>query len=330
MVGSLNAGFVWGSNPYTADSHVATAAVHAGVLRPGESGVVFVTILPGQQLYPGSIKNGVNSVQWNSFGLSYRIQAEPTPQVAVETRPGMEKPKPVGKIFKPGQTITNSIGVELVEIPAGKFTMGYNARCSHAGVAVTLTKPFGLGKTEVTQGQWKKVMGSEPWNGHKHVQADKDYPATWVSLKNATRFCEKLTDLERKSGKLKANEEYRLPTEAEWEYACRAGTTTAYSFGDDEKQLGEYAWFDDNTRGEEYAHKVGLKKPNPWGLRDMHGNVWEWCLDWYGDALSGGTDPVGPKGARTPCFAAAAGGTTLASAGLRSAKAAARRPASAT
>ena len=188
------------------------------------------------------------------------------------------------------KTVTNSIGMELIEIPAGTFTMG-----DVAGVTVTLTQSFELGKYEVTQGEWKKVMGTEPWKGLAGVQADKDCPATYVSWDDATAFCEKLTAIERKAGTLKANEEYRLPTEAKWEYACRAGTTTAFSFGDDKSKLGEYAWFDDNTGSEKYAHKVGLKKPNPWGMHDMHGNAWEWCSDWYG-TLPGGTDPVGPKG----------------------------------
>ena len=118
-----------------------------------------------------------------------------------------------------------------------------------------------------------------------------------AGVRKSGNGCEKLTDLARKAGKLKADEEYRLPTEAKWEYACRAGTQTAFSFGDDEKQLGEYAWFKGNAfkAGEIYAHKVGLKKPNPWGLHDMHGNVWEWCSDWYGEKLSGGVDPIGPE-----------------------------------
>ena len=122
-----------------------------------------------------------------------------------------------------------------------------------------------------------------------------------MSWDDAREFCGKLTGLERKAGKLKAGEAYRLPTEAEWEYACRAGKKTKYSFGNDEKQLGEYAWFRGNTRdaGEQYAHAVGLKKPNPWGLHDMHGNVREWCSDWVGHdgiraVLPGGTDPDGP------------------------------------
>ena len=200
-------------------------------------------------------------------------------------------------------SVTNSIGMELIEIPAGKFTMGSpegekDHQEDEVQVSVTLTQPFKLGKYEVTQGQWKSVMGSEPWEGQKYVKADKDCPATLVSWDDATAFCEKLTAIERKAGKLQANEEYRLPSEAQWEYACRAGTTTAYSFGDDEKQLSEYAWFDGNTGSEQYAHKVGMKKPNPWGLHDMHGNVLEWCSDWYSDwyggALSGGTDPAGP------------------------------------
>ena len=199
-------------------------------------------------------------------------------------------------------SVTNSIGMELIEIPAGKFTMGSpedekDHQEDEAQVSVTLTKPFGLGKTEVTQGQWKSVMGTEPWDGQDNVKADKDCPATYVSWDEATEFCKKLTTIEHKSGKLKADEEYRLPTEAQWEYACRAETTTAFSFGNDESKLGEYAWFDDNFKNvdEKYDHEVGLKKPNPWGLHDMHGNVFEWCSDWYDGKLIGGVDPIGPE-----------------------------------
>ena len=160
------------------------------------------------------------------------------------------------KRLEAAEAATNTIGMVLIEIPAGKFTMG------DGEVNVTLTKPFFLGTTEVTQGQFKKVMGTSPWDGQKNVQADKDCPASYVSWDDATAFCEKLTDLERK----------------------------------DEEQLGQYAWFKGNTAGEQYAHKVGLKKPNPWGLHDMHGNLMEWCSDWYGEKLSGGTDPTGPEG----------------------------------
>ena len=126
--------------------------------------------------------------------------------------------------------------------------------------------------------------------------ASKNFPASGITWDEAIEFCQKLTATEHKNGKLPAGESYRLPTDAEWEYACRAGTTTAFSFGDDESKLSEYAWFNGNTGIEKYAHKVGLKKPNPWGLHDMHGNVFEWCSDWYGEALSGGIDPVGPGG----------------------------------
>ena len=201
-------------------------------------------------------------------------------------------------------SVTNSIGMELIEIPAGNFTMGSprsekNHKDREAQVSVTLTKPFRLGKTEVTQGQWKSVMDLEPWLNKSDVRINEDNAATYVSWDDATEFCKKLTDLERKARTLQADEEYRLPTEAEWEYACRAGTTTAFSFGDDESKFGEYAArFPPiiKTEDEFYSKKVGTKKPNPWGLYDMHGNVCELCSDWYGDELSGGTDPAGPKG----------------------------------
>ena len=210
------------------------------------------------------------------------------------------------------KSVTNSIGMKLIGIPAGKFSMGEPEDDDQ--VSVTLTQPFRLGRTVVTRGQFKNVMGTTPWAKKEYWLSgveliawklilgttDQDRPATCVSWDCAEDFCEKLTDLEHKAGTLEENEEYRLPTEAEWEYACRAETTTAFSFGDDESDLGRNAWFNGNTDfiGERYAHEVGLKLSNPWGLYDMHGNVSEWCSDWYGGELSGGTDPVGPSASK--------------------------------
>jgi formylglycine-generating enzyme required for sulfatase activity len=210
--------------------------------------------------------------------------------------------------------------MKLVEIPAGTFLMGSppgekDRQANEGQVAVTLTKPFWLGKTEVTQGQFKKVMGTEPWLNQGGIQIGEDNAASYVDWSEATAFCQRLTDTDHKSGKLPAGESYRLPTEAQWEYACRAGTQTAYSFGDNEKQFGNYGWCRGNTVdvGQGYAHKVGMKKSNPAGLFDMHGNVWEWCSDWYGDGLSGDADPVGPGGGS---FRVRRGGGWLAGPGL--------------
>ena len=185
----------------------------------------------------------------------------------------------------------NSIGTELVLIPPGKFTMGSpesekDRNNAEDQAEVTLTKPFYLGKTEVTQAQWQAVMGTTPWKGKKYVREGDNYSATYVNWDDAQAFCKKLSETEKAA--------YRLPTEAEWEYACRAGTTTQFSFEDDVSKLSDYAWWggpDGNVKDELYAHEVGRKKANPFGLHDMHGNVWEWCEDRYADKLAGGTDP---------------------------------------
>ena len=146
--------------------------------------------------------------------------------------------------------------------------------------------------TEVTQGQWTAVMGTEPWTGNSTVKAGPNYAATYVSWDDAVAYCKKLSEKEGKT--------YRLPTEAEWEYACRAGTQTTWSFGNDETTLWQYAWNRKNAWdvGERYAHQVGLKKPNAFGLYDMHGNVYEWCHDYHEEVYyqqSPAKDPTGPK-----------------------------------
>ena len=212
-----------------------------------------------------------------------------------------------------GDTITNSIGMELVLIPPGEFTMGSpksekDRDKDEDQVSVTLTKGFWLGKYEVTQGQWKQVMGTTPWkeNGKvkDYVKEGDDYPATYLRWDDAVKFLDKFTRQERAAGRLPAGQKYTLPTEAQWEHACRAGskTTTRFSFGNDESALNDYAWFDKNAwnAGENYAHQVGTKKANAWGLHDMHGNVWEWCRDMYGRKLPGGTDPEVASGGSFP------------------------------
>jgi formylglycine-generating enzyme required for sulfatase activity len=186
--------------------------------------------------------------------------------------------------------------MKLTLIPAGEFLMGSPASGSDAEDdekpqhLVKITKPFYMAVHEVTQQQYEKVMGTRPWEGEEYVKEGPDYPAVYVNHDDAVEFCRRLSKQE--------GVEYRLPTEAEWEYACRAGTTTAYSFGDDEAKLGQYAWYEKNAWdiGEEYAHRIGQKLPNRWGLYDMHGNVWEWCHDWYGSYGSEKvvSDPLGP------------------------------------
>ncbi len=187
--------------------------------------------------------------------------------------------------------ITNSVGMKLVVIPPGEFKMG-DEKSKDGKVSVTLTKPFRLGIHEVTREQWKTVMARDA--GFYKAERGENPAVNNMTRDTAMEFCRLLTERERAAGRLEADSAYRLPTEAEWEWACRAGTTTAYSFGDDEALLGEYAWFKDSTKGEAYSWPVGKLKPNSWGLYDMHGNVCEWCQDWFQDKLSGGVDPRGP------------------------------------
>ena len=180
-----------------------------------------------------------------------------------------------------GAEFTNSSGMTFIRIKPGKFWIG--SQGDEAGREsdespqrlIRFEKDYFLGRTEVTQAQWMEVMETRPWSGRDFIQERGYNPAIYISWEDAVAFCEKLSEQDGRN--------YRLPTEAEWEYACRAGTTTRYSFGDDESDLNLYAWWERNSfkREEKYAHRVATKKPNPWGLYDMHGNVLEWCQDWY-------------------------------------------------
>ena len=162
---------------------------------------------------------------------------------------------------------------------------------------VTLTRGYWLGRTEVTQGQWQAVMDYVPIPSHFK---GSERPVEQVAWATVMIFCQKLTERERGAGRLPAGYEYTLPTEAEWEYACRAGTTGLYA-----GKLDAMAWYDANSGGE--THLVGLKQPNAWGFHDMHGNVQEWCADWYGGYPGGRVN--NPMGAATGQFRVTRGGS---------------------
>ncbi len=205
-------------------------------------------------------------------------------------------PPPTGRIAG-AERDDNILSMKLVWCPPGQFAMGDVAKT----VPVTLSQGFWLGKYEVTQGEWARVMSTTPWEDQIYVKEGLRYAASYVSHEDATEFCRKLTASERNAGRLGPGEVFVLPTEAQWEYACRAGTTTTFNFGDDEAKLSDYAWWgglfgNGNARDEQYAHQVGGKKPNAWGLHDMHGNVWEWCQDMYAEQLPGGRDPLVTSG----------------------------------
>jgi formylglycine-generating enzyme required for sulfatase activity/predicted Ser/Thr protein kinase len=176
----------------------------------------------------------------------------------------------------------SGVKLTLCYVPAGSFTMGSPASEADRSddedqVQVRITKGYWLAKTECTQAQWRAVMGTEP----SYFKGD-DLPVEQVSWVDAQAFMEKL------NGKnvLSPGWQWSLPTEAQWEYACRAGTTTPYT-----GELEWMAWYSDNSVST--THPVGTKSANAWGLHDMHGNVYEWCSDWYADKLPGGTDPTG-------------------------------------
>jgi formylglycine-generating enzyme required for sulfatase activity len=245
----------------------------------------------------------VHLVAYFEGELSPSRQIPPQPAtmpVLAATAAPIPKAPPVSGTFTsgaPGSRFTNMVGMDFVQLPPGVFTLGspsseYGHSEKERAHQVSLTKGFYIQTTEVTQGQWEAVMGENP----SHFQiCGSDCPVEQVSWFDVQRFIQRLNEMEQ-------TRTYRLPTEAEWEYACRAGSSTAYANGgtikDDtcghNEALESLGWYFRNS--ELGTHPVARKQPNAWGLYDMHGNVWEWCRDWQAKyPFTPVTDPIGPE-----------------------------------
>jgi formylglycine-generating enzyme required for sulfatase activity len=254
--------------------------------------------------------SGKRLIQTHSVAPAVEPETQPVKLRARQTngrkpeQPVQPDPVPAGLM----QEITNSIGMKLVLIPSGSFTMGglpteEGFQDHERAHPVTLTQDYWLAAFEVTQAQYVQVMGLNPSRFQGEIVAEhhpltgnlmkevdtSDYPVEKISWFDAVEFCQRLSELpeEKQAGRV-----YRLPTEAEWEYACRAGSQTAFYCGDSKAELYDHAWFGGNSSRK--THPVGLKNPNAWGLYDMHGNVMEWCLDNFADYPQRAVvDPVG-------------------------------------
>jgi formylglycine-generating enzyme required for sulfatase activity len=295
--------------------------------EPSDARVRILNIVPvfqqGVELDAGSYDVEITAEGHETKRMDVVLSAGEDKRISIRLEPVTEK------------GFTNSVGMGFVWIPAGEFMMGSGISAAevarryggeegwykdeHPQHRVILTRGFYLQTTEVTVGQWRLfvretgyrsdaergdgayVFTGSKWEQKKGSYWDKpgfsqgeDHPVTCVSWNDAVAFIEWLNGKEGKG-------RYRLPTEAEWEYAARAGSTTRFCFGDDEGHLGEYAWY--GRKFGDCTHPVGKKKENGWGLYDMHGNVWEWCSDWWGDYPSGTvTDPTGPSSGSNRVF----------------------------
>jgi formylglycine-generating enzyme len=245
-------------------------------------------------------RSGTNRASWPAWFLLIPLigcHSHPTQATLPQS---IQLPTPDSFSASTAGTPRQISGIDFCWCPPGHFRMGSppdepERRPGEDQVDVTLTRGFWIAKYETTQSQWKRIVG--PFPAPLTAGDGDDFPVYSVNFAEAREFCRRLTALARASGELPAGWEFRLPTEAQWEYACRAGTTTATSFGDSLSraqanfQGKSYNRPDDDRPSLKRCAKVGSYPPNPWGLHDMHGNVFEWCADWSVATLPGGVDP---------------------------------------
>jgi formylglycine-generating enzyme required for sulfatase activity len=293
-------------NVNATNSQVYVDGPYRGVANPGQPlnlrnidvGQVSVRVT-AQGYKEQTARATLQAGEWTPLMVKLSPMAVTSPPIV---KPPVRQPStsPSSRTRHTGQTLTARLPggatMEFVWIEPGTFMMGSpeseEGRSDNEGLQhkVTISRGFYLGKFEITQWQWELVMGTHPWVGQNYMQANANHPAVYISWNDLQEFLRKLNQAEEA-------EVYRLPTEAEWEYSCRAGTTSRWPFGNRESDLNAYAWYSANAweAGLQYAQPMGQRQPNTWGLYDMLGNVLEWCQDSYGDYLGGWrTDPLGP------------------------------------
>lgn len=265
--------------------HINAALLHATARetndRPASASDFLDTLSHNRSKKP---PRGQKDCHATKSGKTKRSPSSEAKSASISIEPPLQPQRPAGDVRS--LDLGAGCSLELVWIPPGSFAMGSaKTEDGHYTVEgpqheVRITKGFWMSRTSTTQRQWRALMQQNP-----SAFVDEDYPVDTVTWHDVQKFVSKLNNLV--SGgrlaslirRLRAFEAFRLPTEAEWEYACRAGSNTAYCFGDRQDNLKSYCWYAANSEGS--THPVGDKKPNEWGLVDMHGSVWEWCLDWY-------------------------------------------------